>query len=404
MFKVFAFDFDGVLAKNTKELVLLCRRAWERMGRDASRISNSDIEKYRPLIRNALDWFGLLSLLDGKKPVSPSSIADIRARYPEESKKFSELFFGERYVIQEKDFDGWLELVETFDFVIKAVKDKAAESSVYIVSSKDRKTIMLLLERMGINIDKERVFGKEFSLDKRKIIRRIMDIEGVSGREVLFIDDSIEQLKSVMEMGTAVVMASWGYTTEEYVEEARNMGIFIADENNLRSILTEEYFDIVDENDNIVGKAARKECHSNPKLIHRGVDIIITNSGGQILLQKRGMKKDLYPGMWTCSATGHNDVGESYQDAAERELEEELGIKTRLSFLCSYSLRSEAESENLQIFTGMHDGPFHPNTEEVDEVKFFDISEARKLADAGNNVTPGFIQAFGEYLKYSGRK
>ena len=38
-----------------------------------------------------------------------------------------------------------------------------------------------------------------------------------------------------------------------------------------------EYFDIVDENDNIIGKAPRQQCHSNPKLIHRGIFVIVEN-------------------------------------------------------------------------------------------------------------------------------
>ncbi|MBI2173273.1 MAG: NUDIX domain-containing protein [Candidatus Aenigmarchaeota archaeon] len=166
----------------------------------------------------------------------------------------------------------------------------------------------------------------------------------------------------------------------------------------------EEYFDIVDENDKIIGRATRKECHSNSSLVHRGVDVLIFDSKGRLLLQKRSMKKDLYPGLWTCSATGHNGIGEGYREAAERELEEELGIRTNLRFLCSYRLCTKVESENLQIFTGVHDGPFHPNREEVDEVKFFDMPDAKKMAEDGSNVTPGFVISFREYLKYSGRK
>jgi isopentenyl-diphosphate delta-isomerase type 1 len=160
-----------------------------------------------------------------------------------------------------------------------------------------------------------------------------------------------------------------------------------------------EYFDIVDEDDNVIGKATRKECHTNPRLIHRGADIFIFNSKGQILLQKRSMKKDLYPGMWSFSATGHNDIGESYEDAAAREVMEELGIKLKLEFFCNYKIRSEVESENCKLFTGIHDGPFHPNKEEVDEVKFFDIGEVKRMIAEKGNITPGFTMAFSNYLK-----
>jgi len=160
-----------------------------------------------------------------------------------------------------------------------------------------------------------------------------------------------------------------------------------------------EYFDVVDENDKIIGKASRKECHSDNSLIHRGVDVLIFNSKGQLLLQKRSMKKDLYPGLWTCSATGHNDLGESYQKAAEREVMEEIGVKIPLSFCCSYKLRSRIESENLQVFTGRHDGPFKSDKEEVDEVKFSSVKEVKRMIAEKKHVTPGLTMAFGEYLK-----
>lgn len=165
-----------------------------------------------------------------------------------------------------------------------------------------------------------------------------------------------------------------------------------------------EYFDIVDGNDKVIGKASRRECHSDNSLIHRGVDVLIFNSKGQLLLQKRSMKKDLYPGLWTCSATGHNDLGENYLNAAEREVSEEIGVKIPLSFCCSYKLRSKIESENLQVFTGRHDGPFKPNEEEVDEVKFFSVKEVKRMIRDAKEVTPGLTMAFAEYLKSIGDK
>ncbi|MBI2579978.1 MAG: NUDIX domain-containing protein [Candidatus Aenigmarchaeota archaeon] len=161
----------------------------------------------------------------------------------------------------------------------------------------------------------------------------------------------------------------------------------------------EEYFDVVDENDNVIGKASRKECHSNPKLIHRGVFVLILNSKGQLLLQKRSMKKDLSPGKWTCSASGHNDMGESYEDAAMRETREELGIETGLEFMFLVKFRHETESENDRIFIGVHDGPFHPNRDELDEVKFFDMEEVRKMVEEKKSVTPGSVLVLENYLK-----
>ena len=45
-----------------------------------------------------------------------------------------------------------------------------------------------------------------------------------------------------------------------------------------------EYFYLVDEDDKVIGKASRQECHSNPKLIHRSTAVFVFNSKGRIML------------------------------------------------------------------------------------------------------------------------
>ena len=88
-----------------------------------------------------------------------------------------------------------------------------------------------------------------------------------------------------------------------------------------------EYLDIVTEDNVVINKALRSECHGNPHLIHRAAHILVFNSSGQILLQKRSLNKDIQPGKWDTSVGGHVDSGETYEEAAHKELYEELDIK-----------------------------------------------------------------------------
>ncbi len=158
-----------------------------------------------------------------------------------------------------------------------------------------------------------------------------------------------------------------------------------------------EYFDIVDENDNVIGKATREECHKN-KLIHRGVHIFILNSKGMLLLQKRSMKKDLYKGYWCSSAAGHVKSGETYEQAAKTELKEELGINTKLKVICDYKERAELESHNIRLFLGFYDGPFKINKDEVEYVNFFELNDIEKMLKI-EKFTPGTVLAFENYIK-----
>ena len=53
--------------------------------------------------------------------------------------------------------------------------------------------------------------------------------------------------------------------------------------------------------------------------------VVLLNKRGEVFLQKRSRLKDVHPGTWDTSASGHLDAGEDYETAAARELEEELG-------------------------------------------------------------------------------
>jgi isopentenyldiphosphate isomerase len=141
----------------------------------------------------------------------------------------------------------------------------------------------------------------------------------------------------------------------------------------------EEIFEIVDEFNNIVGKAPRSECHGNPALIHRTARVIVFHPEGEMLLQKRSNTKDIQPGKWDTAVGGHLEQGEEFIDATLREMEEELGIKAnqKLEFLFDSSIRNEIESENIRVFSVISEGPFDFNRDEIDEVRFWSLEEIK---------------------------
>ncbi|MEZ4599326.1 MAG: NUDIX domain-containing protein [Syntrophotaleaceae bacterium] len=142
---------------------------------------------------------------------------------------------------------------------------------------------------------------------------------------------------------------------------------------------TGEVFDIVDEQDRIIGQAHRSLCHGNPDLIHRVAHVLVLNSRGEVLLQKRSMTKDVQPGRWDTSVGGHLNPGESYRCGAIREMREELGISVADPiFLYAYKMRNDFESENIATYLVRHDGEVYPEPGEIDQVRFFsrqDIEE-----------------------------
>jgi len=167
-----------------------------------------------------------------------------------------------------------------------------------------------------------------------------------------------------------------------------------------------EYFYVVDEDDNVIGKASREECHKGNSLIHRSVYVFVINGKNEVFLQKRSKMKDLYPGYYTGSATGHVDYGETYEDAAKRELKEELGIEgVPLTFVCKFKSFSRIEREISALFICRYDGPIKIDEEEIEEGGFYSIPEIEEALRSGEKkFAHGFKVAFKEFLKHYPRQ
>lgn len=157
-----------------------------------------------------------------------------------------------------------------------------------------------------------------------------------------------------------------------------------------------EYFDIVDLSGNIIGQASRKECHTNPSLLHRVSHVLVFNSEKQLYLQKRARTKDIQPCKWDTSVGGHLNPGETYEIAAQRELKEELGITTDgLVHLYDYIWQSECEREMVRTFKIIYDDQIVFDPEEIETGRFWSREEIEANLKTGL-FTPNFVK---EYLR-----
>lgn len=150
----------------------------------------------------------------------------------------------------------------------------------------------------------------------------------------------------------------------------------------------EEILDLVSETGQVIGQAPRSQCHGNPTLVHRAVHVFVLDQDENIFLQKRSKTKKVQPGKWDTSVGGHVDSGESYIDAAHREMGEELGITTdSLELLHQYLWRSPIETELVRTYFCYHRGPFHLNGEEIEQGRFFSKEELLTIRGTGQ-LTP----------------
>ncbi len=141
----------------------------------------------------------------------------------------------------------------------------------------------------------------------------------------------------------------------------------------------EEQVVLVDEDNEVLGYMGKLEAH-NKGLLHRAISIIIFNNKGEMLLQQRGLNKYHWAGIWSNTCCSHPRKGESFREAAERRLFEELGFRTALKeeFHFIYKARDEksglTEWEYDMVFTGTYNEPFDFNVEEINAIRWMQPS------------------------------
>lgn len=132
--------------------------------------------------------------------------------------------------------------------------------------------------------------------------------------------------------------------------------------------LTEEYLDLVDQNDQVIGQKKRSEVYAEGyhNFGFRVVNLFVVNSQGQIWLPRRRQEKAHCPLHLDCSMGGHVSSGETYEQALKRETLEELNLdvdKIDLKFLGYLTPHQHGVSAFMKVYeTKMDDAPnYNPN-------------------------------------------
>lgn len=90
--------------------------------------------------------------------------------------------------------------------------------------------------------------------------------------------------------------------------------------------MPEEKLNIVNEDDEVIGVEEREVIHKNG-LLHREIHVNFITPDKKIIFQRRALDKDTFPGLLDAAVGGHVEIGDSYEDAAVKEVFEETGLK-----------------------------------------------------------------------------
>ena len=165
--------------------------------------------------------------------------------------------------------------------------------------------------------------------------------------------------------------------------------------------MADELLDVVNDDDIVIAQEMRSIVH-RLGLKHRGVHVFLVTLDGHLLVQQRSRHRDTFPLALDCSVSEHVKAGEDYQQAADRGLAEELGIRgahthALVKFNMAYGLN---DFEICLLYEGIVNPAqvrFGPS--EVESIAYYHLEELDKLIQGGEVVFSGwFVQLIQWYL------
>ena len=169
--------------------------------------------------------------------------------------------------------------------------------------------------------------------------------------------------------------------------------------------MSEEKVILVDKNDNQVGLMPKLEAHEKG-VLHRAFSIFIFNSKYKLLLQKRASSKYHSGGLWTNTCCSHPREGEDIFDAANRRLDEEIGITTSLRKVYDFIYKAELDNQLTEhefdhVFYGVCDNDPILNKDEAEDFKWVDMETLNNdIIKNEDNYTVWFKIAFEYFYNY----
>lgn len=155
-----------------------------------------------------------------------------------------------------------------------------------------------------------------------------------------------------------------------------------------------EEFDVVDEKDEIIGKATRNDCHSNPALIHRAVHFSLINLQTNAILVTKRAQNLKYDGGKLCFLGEHIKSGESWDEALKRGVHEELGFEPQKWTEIAHHIFSYAQqTEFVRFFLVEWDGEkIQPEKEEIEDIHWISLHNLDTKQDLLSEMTKYWIK------------
>lgn len=234
--RILAFDFDGVICDGLKEYFQTAWKAYCQIWKiDASTPNNNlapQFYRLRPVVETGWEMPVVLRALElgfqeseifqNWTAIASQIVTDDNLVPLEISKTVDGI--RDQWIAQ--DLESWLVEHEFYSGVIdqlKIILDSSIE--VFIISTKEGRFIRSLLQKKGVNLPEDRIYGKEKKRPKYQILQELKQSFGDT-TAIWFIEDRLKTLQAVKQQDllqdVELFLADWGYNTASERDEAKN--------------------------------------------------------------------------------------------------------------------------------------------------------------------------------------
>jgi len=226
---VHVFDVDGIIVDSTDECLIIAWNAYQEYIGESNfikHISEASLDydrkfrKTRNYIR-AMGEYLIVFEAEYDQIDSQSQFEAILTELKKESiKNYGKVFLKSRNLFKEKNYKFWISLHHYYDGIKSILSKCDTNGKLYIVTGKDRESSIDLLSQIDIEINLDRIFHMNTSVNKLDSLKKIANIEGVAYKKIHFIDDNVTHLRGPQKEGFSVALGNWGYALPEHIIRA----------------------------------------------------------------------------------------------------------------------------------------------------------------------------------------
>jgi len=231
---ILVLDFDGVIVDSTEECAVVAWNAWLKHNqwpggvRSPGEIPDALLDRFRRL-RNYVKTAGeYLVVFESEKddvPVESQSDYDRLIAEADGVDEFAGLVFSERESLRRREPGHWAGLHTIYEGVGEQLKKVWDRFDVYVVTGKDKETVLSFYGTLGLPLREDHVFDKDAGKHKLRAVKALAAGRGAPLSMVVFVDDNVVHLMPLKRAGCHVLMAAWGYHTDEHLEVAARENI-----------------------------------------------------------------------------------------------------------------------------------------------------------------------------------